>query len=140
MTNHIPPFHYSFKMKDFASTREFYGKILGCEEGRSGRSWIDFDFFGHQLTAHLSTEFPELDYCGLVDGVAVPIPHFGVVLALEDYEKVRTNLEARNYPFIVKPQVRYPGKREQQHTLFILDPSNNPLEFKSYSGTDEDFV
>ena len=136
----MQPFHYSFKMKDFESTRRFYGEILSCIEGRSNETWIDFDFFGHQLTAHLSDDFPELDYCGLVDGVAVPIPHFGVLLKLEDYEKVRENLEKQKYSFIVEPQIRYPGKKEQQHTLFILDPSGNPLEFKSYSGTDENFI
>ena len=136
----MTPFHYSFKMKDFKSTRHFYGTILGCIEGRSNETWLDFDFFGHQVTAHLSADFPELDYCGLVDGVAVPIPHFGVLLALSNYEKVRDNLNKHNYPFIVEPQVRYEDKPEEQHTLFILDPSGNPLEFKSYSGTDEDFV
>lgn len=136
----MPPFHYSFKMRSFENTREFYGEILDCEEGRSGDSWIDFNFFGHQLTAHLSDNFPDLDYCGLVDGVAVPIPHFGVVLSLDDFNRVRKNLEARDYPFIVKPQVRYEGQKEEQHTLFILDPSDNALEFKSYSGTDQDFI
>ncbi len=136
----IPPFHYSFKMKDHKSTRKFYGDILGCEEGRSNETWLDFDFFGHQVTAHLSDKFPELDYCGLVDGVAVPIPHFGVILSLKDYTKVKEALEHHQYPFIVKPQVRYPGKPEEQHTLFIIDPSGNPLEFKSYSGTENDFI
>lgn len=136
----MPPFHYSFKMKDFESTRMFYTNILGCIEGRSGESWVDFDFFGHQLTAHLSDNFPELDYCGLVDGVAVPIPHFGVILSLTEYLKVKVSLEENNYSFIVIPQVRYPGKKEEQHTLFIIDPSGNPLEFKSYSGTDADFI
>ncbi len=136
----MPPFHYSFKMKDFDSTRKFYGEILGCAEGRSGESWVDFDFFGHQVTAHQSDNIQELDYCGKVDGVSVPIPHFGAVLPLADYEKLRDNLIKHDYPFIVKPQVRYEGQKEQQHTLFILDPSNNPLEFKSYSGTEEDFI
>ena len=136
----MPPFHYSFKMKDFASTRHFYGDILGCEEGRSNETWLDYDFFGHQLTAHLSANFPELDYCGLVDGVAVPIPHFGVVLSLGNYIKVKENLQKHDYPFVVKPYVRYPGKDTEQHTLFIIDPSGNPLEFKSYSGTEEDFI
>lgn len=136
----MPPFHYSFKMKDHNSTRDFYGRILGCAEGRSNETWLDFDFFGHQVTAHLSNNFPELDYCGLVDGVSVPIPHFGVVLSLPDYQKVKENLEKNDYPFVVKPQVRYPGKKEEQHTLFILDPSGNPLEFKSYSGVDDDFI
>lgn len=127
-------------MKNHDCTRNFYCKILGCVEGRSNETWIDFDFFGHQLTAHLSDTFPELDYCGLVDGVAVPIPHFGVVLSLVDYLSVQRALEENKYPFVVKPYVRYEGKREQQHTLFIIDPSGNPLEFKSYSGIEEDFI
>ena len=127
-------------MKDHQSTREFYGDILGCEEGRSNETWLDFDFFGHQVTAHLSDTFPELDYCGFVDGVAVPIPHFGVILSLKDYTKVKDALERHQYSFIVKPQVRYEGKREEQHTLFIIDPSGNPLEFKSHSVVEKDFI
>ncbi len=140
MTDQRGPFHYSFKMRDVESTREFYDEILGCKEGRSGKSWIDFNFFGHQLTAHLAADFPALDYCGEVDGVAVPIPHFGVVLSLEDYERIREKLEVLDYPFIIKPQIRYEGTKAQQHTMFILDPSDNPIEFKSYSGTEEDFI
>lgn len=127
-------------MKDHQSTRDFYGKILGCKEGRSNKTWLDFDFFGHQVTAHLSDSFPDLDYCGLVDGVAVPIPHFGVILPLKDYIKVKEALERHQYSFIVKPQVRYQGKREEQHALFIIDPSGNPLEFKSYSCVEADFI
>lgn len=127
-------------MKDHDSTRDFYGRILGCREGRSNETWLDFDFFGHQITAHLSNNFPELDYCGLVDGIAVPIPHFGVVLPLSDYLTVKEALVKNNYPFVVEPYVRYKGKREEQHSLFIIDPSGNPLEFKSYSGVEEDFV
>ncbi|MDG1708655.1 MAG: dioxygenase [Emcibacteraceae bacterium] len=140
MKNKTPPFHYSFKMKDHVSTRDFYGRVLGCVEGRSNETWLDFDFFGHQITAHLSDNFPELDYCGLVDGIAVPIPHFGVVLPLPEYLKVKEALIENNYPFVVKPYIRYEGKREEQHSLFIIDPSGNPLEFKSYSGVDEDFI
>lgn len=136
----MPPFHYSFKMKDFETTRNFYCNILDCAEGRCGDTWIDFDFFGHQVTAHLSRDFAKLDYCGLVDGISVPIPHFGVVLSLPEYLRIKEKLQQENYPFIVKPQVRYEGKPTEQHTLFILDPSGNPLEFKSYSGTDEDFI
>ena len=78
----MPPFHYSFKMKDHNRTRHFYGDILGCREGRSNETWLDFDFFGHQVTAHLSDDFPELDYCGLVDGVAVPIPTLALYFPL----------------------------------------------------------
>ncbi|MEH6444893.1 MAG: VOC family protein [Oceanospirillaceae bacterium] len=134
------PFHYSFKVKDIESTKEFYGQLLGCTQGRSTQSWIDFDFFGHQMSAHIADNIPPLDYCGLVDGIKVPIPHFGVIIGFAEYEAVREKLEAINYPFIVKPQIRYAGKPEQQHTLFILDASGNPLEFKSYSGTSKQFI
>ncbi|MFT5708671.1 MAG: extradiol dioxygenase family protein [Oceanospirillaceae bacterium] len=134
------PFHYSFKIKDIDSTREFYGKLLGCKEGRSTEHWIDFDFFGHQMSAHIAENIPPLDYCGLVDGIKVPIPHFGVIISVAEYVAIREKLETINYPFIVKPQIRYAGKPEQQHTFFILDASGNPLEFKSYSGISEQFI
>ncbi len=140
MSNDRGPFHYSFKMRDLDETRQFYTDILGCEEGRSTEHWIDINFFGHQITAHLSDNFPQLDYCGEVDGIAVPIPHFGMVLSLDIYERIRISLEENNYPFVIKPYVRYPGKPEQQHSMFILDPSGNPIEFKSYSGTQEEFI
>ena len=83
-------------------------QLLGCAQGRSSDTWIDFDFFGNQVSAHLATEFPELDYCGLVDGLKVPIPHFGVVLDLADYQRVQAKLEACDYDFVIKPLVRYP--------------------------------
>ena len=136
----MPAFHYAFKIKDIQSTRDFYVDILGCKEGRSTEQWIDFDFFGHQLSAHISTNIPDLDYCGLVDAVSVPIPHFGCLLNQEQFKTVEEKLKAANINFIVAPQVRYEGKPSQQLTMFVLDFSNNALEFKAFKDEGEVFV
>ncbi|MFT5913759.1 MAG: extradiol dioxygenase family protein [Flammeovirgaceae bacterium] len=133
------PFHLAFKIKDIHSTRKFYVGILGCQEGRSSENWIDFNFFGHQLSAHISQNIPELDYCGKVDGITVPIPHFGCLLSNDEFEQVRENLESAEIKFIVKPYTRYEGKVGEQKTLFVLDLSGNPLEFKSFKDSMEVF-
>lgn len=133
------PFHFAFKVKDIASTRKFYVDILGCPEGRSTENWVDFDFFGHQLSAHVSKNINELDYCGLVDGVKVPIPHFGCILTMEQFENIKTNLEKEKISFIIQPQVRYKGQQAEQMTMFVLDHSGNPLEFKAFKNPDEVF-
>ena len=129
----MSPFHYAFKVKDIASTRSFYVDLLGCEEGRSSETWIDFNFFGHQLSAHISGDIPANDYCGKVDGVSVPIPHFGCLIAKKEFAKIQKNLEEAKIEFIVKPQLRYAGQVGEQLTMFVLDYSGNPIEFKSYS-------
>ena len=103
-------FHYAFKVKDIDSTRKFYVEILGCEEGRSTENWIDFNFFGNQLSAHVSKNLPDLDYCGNVDGVMVPIPHFGCLLEKELFNKILEKLRTENIEFLVKPYKRYKGK------------------------------
>lgn len=133
-------FHYAFKVHDIESTRTFYVDLLGSEEGRSTDTWIDFNFFGHQLSAHVSKNRPELDYCGLVDGVSVPIPHFGCLLTKEQFDDVERRLAAAEVEFIVKPQTRYAGEKGEQRTLFVLDHSGNPVEFKSFSSSDEVFA
>lgn len=133
------PFHYAFKVKDIPSTREFYIKILGCSEGRSTEDWIDFNFFGNQLSAHISNSIPKQDYCGVVDGVRVPIPHFGCILSLEDFNDLQNRLEVHKLSFIVKPQVRYEGLKGEQLTMFVNDFSGNPLEFKAFKNTTEIF-
>ncbi|NEQ54086.1 MAG: dioxygenase [Leptolyngbya sp. SIO3F4] len=125
-------FHYAFKVKDLESTRRFYGDILGCKEGRSTDSWVDFDFFGHQLSAHVGDTGSNIDYCGDVDGISVPIPHFGCLLTNDQFNHIQQNLQTANIKFIVKPQIRYVGQTTQQYTMFILDFSGNPLEFKSF--------
>jgi len=134
------PFHYAFKVKDIDSTRKFYIDLLGCTEGRSTETWIDFDFFGHQLSAHISDDFPDLDFCGKVDGVNVPIPHFGCVIGVEDFQRIKTKLEGGAIEFVVKPQVRYEGQVGEQWTMFVFDLSGNPLEFKAFSNRDEMFA
>lgn len=134
------PFHLAFKVTDIASTRKFYVEVLGCAEGRSTESWIDFNFFGHQLSAHISENIPALDYCGKVDGVNVPIPHFGCLLTGEQFRDVQTRLENANISFIVKPYNRFEGKKGEQLTMFVLDFSGNPLEFKAFKNPDEVFA
>ena len=133
-------FHFAFKVKDIASTRNFYINILGCEEGRSTDTWIDFNFFGNQLSAHVSADLPELDYCGKVDDVNVPIPHFGCLLSPDEFKEIQTKLENAQVKFIIQPQLRYKGKVGEQLTMFVFDPSNNPIEFKSYSNEEEVFM
>lgn len=133
-------FHYAFKVKDIPSTRKFYIEILGCEEGRSTETWIDFNFFGNQLSAHVSDNFPALDYCGKVDGISVPIPHFGCLLEVAEFEQVQMNLEAAKIEFVVEPQIRYAGKVGEQRTMFVFDYSGNPIEFKAFSNNNEVFA
>jgi hypothetical protein len=133
------PFHYAFKVKDIESTRTFYVDLLGCTEGRSTENWIDFDFFGNQLSAHVSNKFPAIDYCGKVDGIIVPIPHFGCLLTSEQFETVRKKLENAHIEFVVKPYTRYEGKAGEQRTMFVFDYSGNALEFKSFSDESEIF-
>lgn len=133
-------FHYAFKVKDIESTKHFYHEILGCELGRETDHWVDFNFFGHQLSAHVSSAIAELDYCGTVDGVKVPIPHFGCVLPSEEFERLALKLKENNVHFIIEPQTRYEGKSGEQKTMFILDFSNNPLEFKCFKNVEEMFL
>jgi hypothetical protein len=132
-------FHYAFKVKDIESTRKFYVDILGCKEGRSTEFWIDFDFFDNQLSAHVSNRIPELDYCGKVDGISVPIPHFGCLLDKNEFIKIQEKLESEKIEFVVKPQTRYKGKVGEQMTMFVFDFSGNPLEFKSFSDNKDVF-
>jgi len=132
-------FHYAFKVKDIKTTRKFYIEILGCEEGRSTETWIDFNFFGNQLSAHLSDNFPKLDYCGKVDGISVPIPHFGCLLEINEFKRIQQKLEAERIEFIVKPQKRYEGKTGEQLTMFVFDFSGNPMELKAFSNSAEVF-
>ncbi|WP_261844895.1 VOC family protein [Aliamphritea ceti] len=132
-------FHYAFKVKDLTSTRRFYIEILGCKEGRSTDTWVDFDFWGNQLSAHVAEMPNALDYCGKVDGIDVPIPHFGAVLNPQQFETTRQQLEQADIEFIVKPIQRYEGQAGQQQTMFVLDFSGNPLEFKSFTDQAELF-
>jgi len=131
-------FHLAFKVKDIKSTIKFYHIVLGCELGRQTESWVDFNFFGHQLSAHVSDKIPDLDYCGRVEDLKVPIPHFGCIVNNTIFKVIKDRLEKHDIAFIIKPQKRYQNKKGEQQTLFILDYSNNPLEFKSF--VDNDYI
>jgi uncharacterized protein len=128
----VQPFHLAFPVRDLAETRRFYGTLLGCPEGRSSEVWIDFDFFGHQLVAHLAP-----DECGHrstseVDGHQVPVRHFGVVLTMADWQTLAARLREAVVHFEIEPQIRFKGQIGEQATMFFLDPSGNALEFKAF--------
>ena len=125
-------FHLAFKVKDLESTIIFYNLILGCKLGRQTEHWVDFNFFGHQLSAHVSDKIPKLDYCGNVENLKVPIPHFGCLVENKVFSTIQESLEKHKVDFIIKPQKRYKNKIGEQKTMFFLDYSNNPLEFKCF--------
>lgn len=124
------PFHLAFAVRDLDETRAFYGEVLGCAMGRSAPTWQDFDFFGHQLSAHVTDSVQEGS--GQVDGQNVPIPHFGAVLSMTEWVALSDRVRIANLPFLLEPQIRFPNQPGQQGTFFVLDPSGNALEFKGY--------
>jgi extradiol dioxygenase family protein len=129
------PFHIAIPVHDLSLARAFYGALLGCPEGRSAATWVDFDMFGHQVVAHLkpgASPAPP-DHSNLVDGDDVPVPHFGVVLTLERWQALADRLTAANTKFVVEPHVRFRGLPGEQATMFLLDPSGNALEFKAFA-------
>ena len=126
-----PPFHLAFPVHDLDAARAFYGELLGCPEGRSDARWIDFDFFGHQIVAHLSPEAKPRAHTNPVDGHDVPVPHFGAVLPLEEWRALAERLEAAGTDFVIAPTVRFAGEPGEQATMFFLDPSGNALEIKA---------
>lgn len=127
-----PRFHLAFPVRDLAEARAFYGDLLGCAEGRSSPEWVDFDFHGHQIVAHLAPA-PEDVATNPVDGKDVPVRHFGVILDLASWRALADRLEAAGVRFIIPPQVRFQGQPGEQATLFFLDPSGNALEFKAFA-------
>ena len=127
-----PPFHLAFPVHDLAAARRFYGELLGCPEGRSSDEWVDFDFYGHQIVAHLAPDEAGHRSTNAVDGDAVPVRHFGVVLELGAWRALASKLEAAGVRFIVAPHVRFEGQVGEQSTMFFLDPSGNALEFKAF--------
>jgi extradiol dioxygenase family protein len=127
-----PRFHLAFPVRDIEEARAFYGGILGCPEGRSAPDWIDFDFHGHQIVAHLAPG--ELAAgTSLVDGEAVPVRHFGLILKQRDWRELAGRLTAANVRFLIQPKTRFAGQAGEQSTLFITDPSGNALEFKAFA-------
>jgi extradiol dioxygenase family protein len=129
--NALPPFHLAFPVSSLAEARAFYGGLLGCPEGRSSEHWVDFNFHGHQIVAHLSPQAGNRD-TNLVDGDNVPVRHFGVVLPMPEWQSLAQRLEAAGTAFIIAPHIRFKGEPGEQATMFFLDPSGNALEFKAF--------
>ncbi|WP_116237346.1 VOC family protein [Parasphingopyxis lamellibrachiae] len=136
----LPPFHLAFAVHDLAAARKFYGEILGCAEGRSSDRWIDFDFFGHQIVTHLDEQGGRTRSSNPVDGHDVPVPHFGAVLDWDSFAALRVRLEEAEIPWVIPPYIRFEGLPGEQATMFILDPSNNALEFKAFRNRDQLFA
>lgn len=132
MTSALQPFHLAFPVHDIAAARAFYGGLMGCPEGRSAESWVDFNLYGHQIVAHLHPGMNSRPHHNPVDGDDVPVPHFGVVLALEEWERLAARLQAAGVRFVIEPHVRFRGEVGEQATMFFLDPSGNALEFKAF--------
>ena len=129
------PFHLALPVTDLAAAATFYGEVLACERGRCSERWIDFDFWGHQLVVHLVDELSEVAR-NPVDGEKVPASHFGPILPWEEFEPLVKRLEAAGVPFQIGPTTRFPGRRGEQRTLFVTDPSGNYLEFKTFRNLD----
>jgi extradiol dioxygenase family protein len=129
----LRPFHLAFPVHDLAAARAFYGGLLGCGEGRSAETWIDFDLFGHQIVAHLAPPRERADAAANpVDGHDVPVPHFGVVLSMDDWTALAERLKAAGVEFGIEPHIRFVGQPGEQATMFFRDPSGNALEFKAF--------
>ena len=128
----MQPFHLAFPVTSLAKARAFYGDLLGCPEGRSSPDWIDFNFYGHQIVAHLSVSMDANSARSEVDGHGVPVRHFGMVLTMPDWEVLASKLKALGTKFIIEPYTRFKGEPGEQATLFFLDPFGNAIEFKAF--------
>ena len=129
----LRPFHLAFPVHDLAAARRFYGETMGCPEGRSSAEWVDFDFYGHQIVAHLAPGEAGDRANNHVDGHGVPVPHFGVVLAMADWQDLAERLEAAGTEFAIPPTIRFKGQPGEQATMFFRDPSGNALEMKAFA-------
>ena len=127
----LPPFHLAFPVDDLAAARRFYGGLLGCPEGRSADRWIDFDLHGHQIVAHLAPEAARARASNPVDGEDVPVPHFGLVLSMEEWRALADRLRSAGTRFVIEPTIRFEGQPGEQATMFLFDPAGNALEFKA---------
>lgn len=126
-----PPFHYAFPVDDLVAARCFYTEVLGCRVGRSSPEWIDFDFYGHQIVAHLS-QTKASNAHNMVDAHAVPVPHFGVVLDWENWNLLAEKMRYLQVKFIIEPYIRFAGQIGEQATMFFLDPAGNAIEIKAF--------
>jgi len=132
-------FHLAYTVRDLESTRKFYGDLLGCQEGRSTESWVDFDFFGNQLSLHIGQTIQELESDSRVDNLEVPLPHFGCVLDWDLFHNLADKLKLAGIVFIIEPTIRFEGMPGEQATMFLEDYSQNALEFKSFRNPNEVF-
>ena len=135
-----PLFHLAFPVHDLASARRFYGGLLGCPEGRSSPDWVDFDFYGHQIVAHLSPDEAGHRNTSAVDGDNVPVRHFGAILSMDQWHSLADKLKAAGTKFVIEPHVRFKGQVGEQATMFFLDPSGNALEFKAFGDLSQLFA
>ena len=125
-------FHLAFPVDDLSAAREFYGGVLGCEEGRSSDHWIDFDLYGHQIVTHLSKNGGGVKATNHVDADHVPVPHFGIILPMDQFRELAEKLKSKGVDFLIEPKTRFEGEVGEQATMFFLDPSGNALEFKGF--------
>lgn len=135
-----PLFHLAFPVRDLAEARRFYGELLGCPEGRSSDEWVDFNFYGHQIVAHLAPGEVSAAPTNAVDGHNVPVRHFGAILPMEEWESLTGKLRAVDTRFVIEPHVRFKGQVGEQATMFFLDPSGNALEFKAFGDISQVFA
>lgn len=133
-------FHLAFPVHDLKSARQFYTGILECEEGRSSECWIDFNLYGHQIVTHLAPESAGVMAENHVDADHVPVPHFGIVLPMEDWKALSVKLKGKGVKFIIEPKIRFEGEVGEQATMFFLDPSGNALEFKGFNDFSQVFA
>ena len=136
----LRPFHLAIPVNDIPTNRLFYREVLGCSEGRNSELWVDFNFFGHQLVIHFKETDIKPLHTNPVDGKEVPIPHFGVVLSMEDFDSLAERLRSQNIDFIIEPYIRFKGEPGEQATMFFKDPSGNALEFKAFRNLDQLFA
>jgi len=132
-------FHLAFPVHNLDEARKFYGEVLECEEGRSSSVWIDFNLFGHQIVAHLA-ENAGIVHRNEVDSHSVPVPHFGIVLTMDEFDKFAEKLKGKGIKFIIEPYIRFKGEVGEQATMFFLDPSGNALEFKAFADFSQVFA
>jgi len=133
-------FHLAFLVHDLDAAREFYGGVLGCEEGRSSTRWIDFNLYGHQIVTHLAEKGAGVKTSNHVDADHVPVPHFGIVLPMEAWTALADKLKSKGVQFVIEPKIRFAGEAGEQATMFFLDPSGNALEFKGFNDLSQVFA
>ena len=136
----LRPFHLAFPVHDLAAARRFYGETMGCPEGRSSAEWVDFDFYGHQIVAHLAPGEAGDRANNHVDGHGVPVPHFGIVLEWAEWEALAERLRGLDTDFVIEPHIRFQGQPGEQATMFLLDPCGNALEFKAFADRSQLFA